>query len=537
MLTAAQVPFAEAIAPRLADEKRWLGETVAALDGVLSAEAVGGLVDGVARGLAFVLSPTLLELFLRFPDRRFFTPGASAAHRRFIEHLATGGLDRVLCQVPDLARLMAQVVDDWRRRTTAMACRLERDRHLLEDRFGVRFPINGVVSVGETAVILRDARRTHLVYKARQLGMEAAFGDLLRSVNAKGPSHDLLVPLVIDRGEFGWMEYVPKTAAHQSAARTAYLARAGMLLCLVHALGGADMHADNIRVAGEHPVVVDCEVLLRPGWASTAGGGASVLETGWLPTPYELERCGLVASFSVVRSPRWVHIGTDAVRRRALRSPLAGTRTQVVQYFRDNRNEIVDALSQGFKEMHSLISKRDLALEVFAEGEPRVLLRTSYLYQEAIERLLGPAALASVGARARIVDDLVGDVPQLVRDRPSDAERIAAAERSSVEDLEVPRFSTPAARRHLVWRKRPLGAPFTQSPLQRARTRTRDFTRSEMEAQCRVIDESVAAASRGSFGAWRVQLGFPAALEAEEAWPFPEPHHSSAPGSPADANR
>jgi hypothetical protein len=156
----------------------------------------------------------------------------------------------------------------------------------------------------------------------------------------------------------------------------------------VHALGGGDVHADNVRACGQHPVVVDCEVLLRPRRASTAGGRASVLETGWLPTPYELERCGLVASLAVVRPPRWVHVGTDAVRRRALRSLLAGTRTRVVEYLRDNRTEIVASLRRGFREMHGLIGGRDLALEPFVGSQPRVLLRTSYLYQEAIERSL-----------------------------------------------------------------------------------------------------------------------------------------------------
>src|SRR6188472_2244074 len=58
-----------------------------------------------------------------------------------------------------------------------------------------------------------------------------------------------------------------------------------------------------------------------------------------------------------------------------------------------------------------------------------------------------------------------------------------------------------------------------------------------MEAQCRVIDDSVDAAGRGSFGAARLQLGTPAALEAEEVSPFPDTGHAPAPGSPASTCR
>ncbi len=64
-----------------------------------------------------------------------------------------------------------------------------------------------------------------------------------------------------------------------------------------HALGGGDVHAGNVRLLGEHPVIIDGEVLLRPRRANKEGEGegASVLTTGWLPTALEVERCGLAA--------------------------------------------------------------------------------------------------------------------------------------------------------------------------------------------------------------------------------------------------
>jgi hypothetical protein len=99
-----------------------------------------------------------------------------------------------------------------------------------------------------------------------------------------------------------------------------------------------------------------------------------------------------------------------------------------------------------------------------------------------------------------------------------------------MDDLEVPRFSTPAATRDLVWRGELLGAPFAESPLERARARIRDFGRSELEAQCRAIGESVDAAGSGSPGALRLQLGTPAALEPDEAW-LPDTRYTPASGS------
>ena len=515
MLIVAPVPFLEALAPWLDAAERRLTDTVPGLERVLTSSALAGLIDGLAQDLACVTSPTLLDLFLQDPHRSRFTPRSRAAHEQFVRHLSTGGLDHILGELPELARLVEQVVDGWCGRVCRMAGRVESDRRLLEEHFSARLPFDCAVRVVDTTVELGDASGTRVVYKDRPLGMDAAFCVLLRWVNTSSACWDLFVPLTIDRGEFGWMAYVPQRPAHEPQARQAHLTRVGMLLCLVHALGGGDVHADNVRVFGEHPVIIDAEVLLRPRRASEDGDAASVLATGWLPTVLEVERCGLTSGSHLDRPRRWVNVGTDAVRQRPLRSLRAGTRPEVVEYFRREWPQSIEHLCEGFRAMYALVAERGLPLDAFVESRPRVLLRTSYLYQETIERSLRPVVLSSVAGRAVVIEEMVREAPPAMHDLPSVAAAVAAAERRSMDALQVPRFSTCATSRRLLWQAEVLGEPFRQSPLQRAGGFIAEMSPSAMEAHCRDIADAIGAAAQGALEAVAPRLEILPKFDAE----------------------
>jgi lantibiotic modifying enzyme len=490
------LPFVEALAPRLKEAEKQLTESTPGLHQVLTTPALAALLGGLAYELALLTSPLLLDRFLRYPGRRWYTPYSSVAYTQFVTELAAGGFQRLLEELPQLAMLLDQVVGDWVCRAGRLIARIERDAPLLRVQFGVQLPFDSAKVITDSATELEATGGARLVYKDRPLGMDAAFGRLLRHINGLSPSRDLFAPRMIDGGDYGWMAYVPQRAAQTPADREAYFTRVGMLLCLVHALGGGDIHAGNVRAFREHPVIIDGEVLLRPRRAGTEGNQASVLATGWLPTVMEVERCGLAAEPYAERTGRWVNVGTDAIRRRPLRSPLAQTRPEVVDFFQRDQEQLVQWLCAGFREMYTLVQARGLPLDLFAESEPRVLLRTSFLYQETIERSLSAAALTLATARAAVVEQLVEEVPPAVQAFPTVAAAVAAAERTSMLELQVPRFTTPADGRQLLWREKLLGDPFKQSPLQRARKFITAMSAATMEGHCRDIAGAVAAAGR-----------------------------------------
>src|SRR5262249_52449852 len=69
---------------------------------------------------------------------------------------------------------------------------------------------------------------------------------------------------VLDCGDHGWVEAIaPGPCVTVEEARRFYL-RQGGFLALLHVLAGADMHAENVIACGEHPMLVDLEMLLHP---------------------------------------------------------------------------------------------------------------------------------------------------------------------------------------------------------------------------------------------------------------------------------
>jgi lantibiotic modifying enzyme len=500
----APIPFAAALAPWLEGAAARL-ETVPDLAQLLASQARAELVAGLAQELAAVTAQTLLERFLHHPGR-WPSPRSRVAHDQFVGRLLAGAMDRLLSELPVLAQIIEQVIDGWFARVSRMVGRVGRDRNHL-DQFSVRPPFARAVAPVDTVVELADGSGVCVLYKDRSLGMDAAFCELLRWINAKGPPCPLLIPGVVDRGAYGWMAYVPERPASGPADRRAYLTRAGMLACLVHAIGGGDVHAGNVRACGEHPVIIDGEVLLRPRRAGHDDPSPATLATGWLPSAHEVERCGLLAGLWQDRQRRWSHVGTDAIRQRPLRSPLAPIRPEIVRHFRGMLGAGTAQLCAGFAEMYALIAARGLPLEVFAQSRPRVLLRTSYLYQETIERSLQPAALSSAGDRAALIDRLVRRVPLALEAQPV-ADAVADAERSAMLALAVPRFTTSATGRELFIGGALLGTPFRESPIERAHRFIASMSPSAMEAQCRVIAAAIAAVAAGSLepAAWHMEI-------------------------------
>lgn len=95
------------------------------------------------------------------------------------------------------------------------------------------------------------------------------------------------------------MEYAEQASCTTQQEVEDYYLRAGMLLCLLHVLGGTDMHNDNLVACGQHPILIDLETVTTPGYPSQMwstghltpspqpealdGSWQTVLETGFLP--------------------------------------------------------------------------------------------------------------------------------------------------------------------------------------------------------------------------------------------------------------
>jgi hypothetical protein len=520
LLSQDRAPFAAALAPWRTSARQRLLARVRAIDAVLGPRALDGLLANLDVELGVAAAPALLDAFRRDPDRRWFTRHTSDDYRAFAARLVDGRLDELLAGAPVLADLLELVAADWGARTVALTERLRSDRAALRERFGFRLPVARACPVVSTAIGLRDGDGQAVIYKARSLTMDAAFAALLRWLNTRAPAPALHVVEIVERPGYGWMTLVPHGSIPGGTGRAAYLVRSGMLLCLVHLLGGGDLHAANIRCANEHPVIVDAEVLLRPrraGDDERGGFGPSVASTGWLPVPGDLDRCGLAAEHYRGRALPWLEIGTDGVRPRPQAHTRGRVRPRLVEAWAREAPDIVAHLCAGFSAGYALVRRHGLPLELFVGAAPRILLRTSRLYGDAIERSLAPACLTSVAARNRAFDWVDREIPPSLRRHPEVAARVAEAERASMRRLEMPRFVTPATARTLCCGDQVLGTPFDESPLERASRFLAAMSPAAEATQRKAIAGAVYAAASGSFDAVGVRFEL-VTSEEQRAW-------------------
>ena len=70
----------------------------------------------------------------------------------------------------------------------------------------------------------------------------------------------LLVPIVVDRCDYGWMTYHGQQPCECVEDVENYYRRAGAILCLVYAVNGTDFHCENLIAHGSHPVLVRVQI-------------------------------------------------------------------------------------------------------------------------------------------------------------------------------------------------------------------------------------------------------------------------------------
>ena len=410
---AASIPFAEVLLPWMLGAERRLRSSAPSVDGVLTPRALAGLVEVSARS-SRSWRRRLVRFVFAAPGSALAFPAISAAPTSISSTSSHGvGWSESWRISPSCLVLLDLVVGDWCERAARLVVRVGDDMSALGDRFGLEIPVPRLSTIVGGTVELAG----RVVYKDRPLGMDAAWCELLRWVNARGPSLQLFVPEVVDRGEFGWMGYLPREPPSEPGDRRKYLERTGMMMCLAHLLGAGDLHADNVRPFGEHPVIVDGEVMIRPRRAGTDRGSASVLTTGWLPTPHHVEFSGM-ASEVFTRVPDWLFVGTDAMRPRPRVPRRAELRRMVQTSLLRDGVDGVEYLCTGFSEMYAMIAASGLPLDVFEMAHPRVLLRPTRWYDDAIARSVEPNHLSSAGRRGRVIGELVDEVPAALLDEP-----------------------------------------------------------------------------------------------------------------------
>ena len=409
-------------------------------------------------------------------------PLGGGVYRNFLHALDGEELAAWLLRYPMLARLLATCCRQWIDSTVDLVRRLDRDAEAIRSTFGIRDRTLRIENVtpdlsdphrdGRTVCLLRFESGAGLVYKPRPLALDRSFADLLSGISTTCGTSPTKRIGVLDREGYGWVEVVEATPCTDRAAVERFYLRAGMLTCLVYALGGSDLHAANVIAAGEYPVPIDLECIVGAPLAVTGrenGAGrqpdspaGSVFRTGLPPTTRRatdgvFRIVGGLADPDPLRMPGQptAHTNTDWMTWQRSESPGRADRNlPVLNQRRQPASAYLDQLLEGFRLMYDALARNRLrlrstrSLRRLERQEFRVLIRDTRSYAALLDSALVPQHLTS-GPDWSIALDVIS-APSLAAatERPPCwATRIA--ERVELERLDIPLFAGSAAGRTL----------------------------------------------------------------------------------------
>lgn len=353
--------------------------------------------------------------------------GGLKAHHELLGQLSEPAVRlRILGLYPGLARQLTELSDRWVFACAEFLERLVEDWPLIIARFGLdygdslnasRLAESDPHDSGRRVAVLHFRSGRRIVYKPRSLGVFGAYQELLEAANGWGFSPRFAPQKVLDRNDWGWVQFVNAHTCRSRSQLDAFYRRLGGQIALLRLLGASDCHCENLIAAGEQPQFVDLETLLSPqNTVLSAGMGAdtsavslladSVLRLGVLPAPSLVE--GVVVDLSGLggRSHQQTPLTAFSVEQDASggqrivhapwRLPRMTNRPRLHGREADPR-QFVDEIAAGFQKAYGIIKDRrseiEEALRTLKALNVRVVLRPTAAYAAMLRDSRHPNAL------------------------------------------------------------------------------------------------------------------------------------------------
>ncbi len=481
--------------------------------------------------------------------------GASPQERYafFLANLSLPGhLAAFLEEYPVLARQLMQVAEFWADFGLEFMGNLCKDRQLITSTFHKGAEPGHLVKIkgeagdlhrrGRSVLLLEFSSGLRLVYKPKSMSLDRHFQDLLAWLNTRATGQFLpfRVLCVLDRGNYGWTEFVNMDECRERGEISRFYTRQGGYLALLYALEAIDFHFENLIAAGEHPVLVDLEALFHPRIErqdktitedpALNNMVFSVLRIGLLPerlgsSPGSpgVDLSGLGGQAGQLSSQKlavWQGAGTDEMRlvkERLLmegahnRPRLNGDEVNVMDYLED--------FTAGFEKIYRVLTtyRAELIagpLTAFSRNEMRIVMRPTQVYSNLLRKSFHPDFLRNALDRDRHFDHLWAKVKL----QPA-LERLIQAERADLLNGDIPMFTGRIDSCDIYGSQGQVVADYlAESSLELVTRRLADLSEQDLKVQIWLIRASFATIPIGYSGtSWKesrlVRNAAPATVE------------------------
>lgn len=299
-----------------------------------------------------------------------------------------------------------------------------------------------------------------VVYKPRPLGVEQVALRVFEQISlASGVDVSRCVPRSVDRGDYGWQEFVTPSPLADRKEAGCYFTKLGVLAAVLGIVGSVDMHHENLIACRDTPVLVDLETFLHPerpvAEVNIANGlvatlSRSVVNTMLMPQrvpvgPYSVLMAGIgVPSVQVSERDDFVLVnaGTDAIdiARRRFRVQHMDNIPYDVDDVRYSASECADEFMDGFEKGYdACVARESQLLSILSEPVPlRHILRGTAIYFRVFSAATHPDYLRSEDEFQRILS-MLGAPPGFDARGPS--EFVMGEELAALRSGDIPYFS------------------------------------------------------------------------------------------------
>lgn len=402
-------------------------------------------------------------------------------YRAFVDHWQSQ-LGVFLEEYAVLARLLSLTCLHWSESVVELLNRIEADIHPLQQALGedqaeaptsVIFAVVGLSDAhqsGRRVVALRFNNNLRVVYKPKNLGLEASYYQLLEWFNAHHASPDFYIGRVLEREDYGWVTYVAPLPLVDEQAASRFYQRMGALLCLVYALEGTDCHFENIIAHGEYPVLIDMEALMHYRFGEDPGDTPrnaqtelirqmrySVLRTGFLPqwsahaNAEDISAIGHIDAPEILMTQRkWMHINTDYMKPGTVQiRSKPGASSPILEGKPVSPSSYQADIVAGFESFYRFLMEHRTALLAddgpltrFGSHKIRCIFRDTRIYSTMLQTLQQPKYLKD-GFQRSIELDKLSRMYMAFSEKPS-IWPIRNFEIAMMENLDVPLFDVRA---------------------------------------------------------------------------------------------
>lgn len=367
---------------------------------------------------------------------------------------------------------------------------------------------------GADAVSVVRLRGGHsVVYKPRSVSAEAGTQRFLSWVNSLEGGLEHRVIWVLDREDYGWVEFVPANEIDDVGGESRYFERYGRLLAAMHFLNATDIHHENLIACGEYPVVVDLETILQPTRIVSRDGDESHL--------MDLEFYQKSPLFTAMIDPVFFEtalnsspLATQLTRPRrerllewsakgAFRTRTAGTEERSAHLPRRDGSAIdpfayrMD-VERGFRAAYCTLLRHKAFMvgagfeTWFRGGRVRIIFKATSRYGKFLSAL--NSAYAQGGTPQH--DEYLEQLWRPCFSKPALA-HVALAESDDLWRGDIPYFSANVASTDVVDSfGRRIDALLTQSPLEAAREKVALLTAATLELDAAVVASCLARRAR-----------------------------------------